>query len=184
MIRLLGTIDLPIAMPHHLPQALLAYLITHSQRMFHRNELIDALTLKDRKELSQHLWRLGPLKEAFLIEGDFIGFNGYPTDVIEFEFGGNLEAYGGPLLPGWQDDWALYQRVRLDLLFFDRAYSQMKLYLAGRQFEDVEKTAAMMLRIDPSFTPALRGMCESLEGRGLAEVAARYRVRLEDPYES
>ena len=183
MIRLLGTIDLPVAVPH-LPQALLAYLITHSQRMFHRDELVDALSLNNRKELRQHLWRLGPLKEACQIEGDFIGFNGYPTDVIDFEFGGNLEAYGGPLLPGWQDDWALYQRVRLDMLFFDRAFSQMRIFLAGRRYEDVEKIAAMMLTIDPSFTPALRGMCESLEGRGLAEVAARYRVRLEDPYES
>lgn len=178
MIRLLGTIALPIDLPH-IPQALIAYLATHSERPFHRDELVDRLALGNRKELRQHLWRLGPLKEALLIDGDFVGFNGYPTDVIEFEFSGKLDAYGGPLLPGWQDDWALYQRVRLDMLFFDRALSQMRLDLAARRFEDVETIAAMMLRVDPSFTPALDGMCESLDARDLPEVAERYRVRKE-----
>lgn len=177
MIRLLGTIDFPTEISH-LPQSLVAYLIIHGKRSFHRDELVDALALKHRKELRQALWMLGPLKEAFVIDGEFIGFNGYPTDVHRFEFENDLDAYQGPLLPGWQEDWVLWNRVRLDLLFFERSHLAMNDAIRLEDYSQVEHLARRMLQVDPLYTPALKGVIQSLEARGLAEVAARYKTMI------
>lgn len=175
MITLLGKINFPIDISHR-SQSLLAYLIVHRHRPHHRDELVDALLLSNRKELRQTLWAIGPLKaEVFLIEGDFIGFNGYPVDVHAFEFEDDLDAYQGPLLPGWQEDWVLWHRVRLDLLFFERAHTQMNAALKENRHADVERLARKMLMIDPYYSPAMNGIYASLEARGLHDVAARFK---------
>jgi DNA-binding SARP family transcriptional activator len=175
MIKLLGRIDFTEEFPYRC-QSLLAYLIVHRHRAYHRDELVDALTFNNRKELRQVLWQLGPMRDqVFMIEGEFIGFNGYPTDVSKFEYEGDLDFYRGPLLPGWQNDWVIWHRVRLDLLFFERAHTQMNDALRGNRHDDVERLARKMLVIDPLYSPALTGICASLEARGLHDVATRYK---------
>lgn len=175
MIKLLGKIDFTEKFPYQ-SQSLLAYLVIHHHRPHHRDELVDALTLNNRLALRQILWQLGPMKKrALTIDGEFIGFNGYPADVIKFEDEADLDFYQGPLLPGWQNDWVIWHRVRLDLLFFERAHTQMNDALRGNRHDDVEMLAKKMLAIDPLYSPALNGICASLEARGLNDVAARYK---------
>lgn len=175
MITLLGTINFNADISHR-SQSLLAYLLLHRHRSHHRDELVDILLLNNRKELRQTLWAIGDLKdEVCIIDGDFIGFNGYPTDIHAFEFDEDLDIYQGPLLPGWQEDWVLWHRVRLDLLFFERAHTQMNAALKENRHADVERLARKMLMIDPYYSPALRGIYRSLEARGLQDVAARFK---------
>lgn len=156
-------------------QRVFAYAAIHRDAAHQRDQLVDKLTMPNRKALRQALWSLGDLKDNLSIRADWIGYrqNGYAVDLIDFEYGGDLRAYSGPLLGGWADEWVTYHRVRLEQLFLKRTTLLMRTEANGRRWEEVAQHAESILCIEPTFEVAHRALMEAYWNLDLPDLALR-----------
>lgn len=156
-IRLLGRFEVrrdgeAVEIPSRPSQSLLAYLALNTGARLRREKLAgllwpDSDETKARRQLRQALWRLRKSigDEYILADKISIGFNpdaNYMLDVdvikddaawsqAKDEVVQNIEDYAGELLPGFYDEWVVFERERLRAVF----ELQMQLLL-NRLLED------------------------------------------------
>jgi predicted ATPase/DNA-binding SARP family transcriptional activator len=156
-IRLLGSFEVrragaTVEIPSRPSQSLLAYLTLNTGARLRREKLAgllwpDSDETKARRQLRQALWRLRKLigDEYILADKISIGFNpdaNYMLDVdvikddaawsrAKDEVVQNIADYAGELLPGFYDEWVVFEREQLRAVF----ELQMQLLL-NRLLED------------------------------------------------
>ena len=132
---------------------LLAYVCLNPGPM-HRDTLVDRLVLPSRKVLRQLLWSMDGVKAALEIEPDWIQLaDDVEVDVHRFDREGDLDAYG-TLLEGWQQEWLLFERYRLEALFLERSHDRMQFHMRGRNYSRALHHANRTLRVEPGHETA------------------------------
>ncbi len=203
-IRLLGRFEVKldgraIILSSRPAQSLLAYLAL-SAGTAHRREKLAGLLWPDssddqaRRNLRQSLWQirktLGEAAAHYLHSDDitvtFAAVN-YWLDVALLEKPADAHAsveelmavvavYGGELLPGFYDDWVLWQRERQQTLFECKMEHLLDRLTAVRRWDDLLEWGERWLALGQSPEAAYRAVMVAHAGRGdLARMAAVYR---------
>ncbi|HET8569642.1 MAG TPA: BTAD domain-containing putative transcriptional regulator [Candidatus Limnocylindria bacterium] len=205
-VRLLGRFELRIVgrsvdLPSRPAQSLLAYLVLTAGTR-HRRERLAALLWPDADEenartyLRQALWRIRkaiPSEAAdtpFLSADDLtVSFDpraSYRLDVAEFDRaapGDELEAlaacvgaYGGELLPGFYDEWAVRERERLEALLPSRMERLIDALAERGRWTDVIEWGERWIALGGAPEAAYRALMRAHHERGdRSLVAAAYR---------
>jgi predicted ATPase/DNA-binding SARP family transcriptional activator len=165
-LRLLGQFEIRldgrlVELPSRPAQALLAYLLLHPGAA-HRRERLAGLLWPDsnesnaRRNLRQALWQARRALDAAsdtLIEADDLTITAHltsehrldvalldrPPDANEStaDLTQRAEAYGGELLPGFYDDWAVLERERLQAQFERIIHALLDRLVAEARWPDV-----------------------------------------------
>ena len=194
-IRLLGQFDLQldkkrITIPTRLGQSLLAYLVLTAGTQHRREKLAGTFwpdTTEDnaRRNLRQELWRIRKALSMqqnegvdTLIADEFtISFNRnseYWLDVAQVEkpdsdlesLSRNLSFYQGELLPGFYEDWVLFERERIQSIFDTKMGQLLDQLIAAEHWSAVQEQAERWLMLGNTPEPAFRALMLAAGARG------------------
>jgi WD40 repeat protein/class 3 adenylate cyclase len=209
-IRLLGQFDLQldkkrITIPTRLGQSLLAYLALTAGTQHRREKLAgtfwpDTTDENARRNLRQELWRIRKALSVQQNEGvDFLAADEftisfdpsseYWLDVAQVEkldsdlesLSRNLSFYQGELLPGFYEDWVLFERERLQSIFDIRMGQLLDQLIAAEHWTAVQEQAERWLMLGNTPEPAFRGLMLAAGARAdAAKVSSIYQRCLAD----
>ena len=203
--------DAVVVLPSRNAQSLLAFLAL-SAGTPHRRERLAALLWPDSEEenarsyLRHALWRIRKALEAglpdntqHLLADDLtVGFNArsaYWLDVAQVEAAVNdakstdlllerLDVYKGELLPGFNDEWVIRERERLEALFDRQMDRLLDRLVAEQRWVDVLEAAERWIAVGHVPEPAFRALMIAHSERGdRARVATIYRRCRESLFE-
>lgn len=200
-IRLLGNFDVRIGgeaidIPSRPAQSLLAYLAL-SPGVGHRREKLAGLLWPEatesnaRSNLRHALWRLRRAvgAECILADNLSVAFNQdlpFWLDAAELQHESPqeidpdkmiriLSVYGGELLPGFYDDWAMLERERLRMLFERKVQVLLNKLIESSRWGDTLEWAERWIALGATPEPAYRALMLAYGGLGdVSGVAASY----------
>jgi predicted ATPase/DNA-binding SARP family transcriptional activator len=204
-IRLLGQFDMrlhgaPVELSSRPAQSLLAYLLLNHGTA-HRRERLAGLLWPDsseanaRRNLRQALWQirraLGEVSDSLLDADDLtIGAHLKPDHWLDVailhqtlddsltadELIGRAAVYGGELLPGFYDDWAVLERERLAAHCERTLHLLLERLVAEQRWRDVLQWAERWIALGHTPEAAYRGLMLAHAAQGdIAAVAEVYR---------
>jgi WD40 repeat protein/DNA-binding SARP family transcriptional activator len=193
----------PVVLPSRNAQSLLAFLAV-SAGTAHRRERLAALLWPETEEnnacsyLRHALWRIRRGLEAslpdntqYLLADDLtVAFNArspYWLDAAQIERAASdgattelllerLEAYAGELLPGFDDEWVVRERERLEAVFDRQMDRLLERLVVDQRWVDVLESAERWIAVGHVPEPAFRALMIAHSERGdRARVATIYR---------
>lgn len=192
----------PVPLPSRPAQSLFAYLALSADAA-HRREKLAGLLWPDssddnaRRNLRQSLWHirkaLGDAAPRYLHSDDMtvsfaptaaanywldVALLEKPTDAnaTPEELMAVVAVYGGELLPGYYDDWVVWQRERQQTLFERKMEQLLDKLTAVHRWNDLLEWGERWLAFGQSPEAAYRALMIAHAGRGdLARTAAVYR---------
>ncbi|MGE5642405.1 MAG: BTAD domain-containing putative transcriptional regulator, partial [Byssovorax cruenta] len=210
-IRLLGQFDVRldgkrIVISSRAGQSLLAYLAMTAGTPHRREKLAGTLWPESsednaRKNLRQELWRIrkaipnqGSTAESdYLISDEYtITFNrdaDYWLDVAILErpdldpqsLTSSLSLYQGELLPGFYDNWIIFERERIQNLFESKMERLVEMLVDVERWTGVQEQCERWLALGNAPEPAYRALMLSHSARGdMAKVSAVYQRCVDD----
>jgi predicted ATPase/DNA-binding SARP family transcriptional activator len=209
-IRLLGRFEVrrdgeAVEIPSRPSQSLLAYLALNTGARLRREKLAgllwpDSDETKARRQLRQALWRLRKSigDEYLLADKITIGFNpdaNYMLDVdvikndaawarAKDEVVRNIADYAGELLPGFYDEWVIFERERLRAVFELQMQLLLNRLLEDQQWADALRCGECWIARGEIPEPAYRAVMIAHHGlrdiSRVSEVFHRCRDALRD----
>lgn len=207
-IRLLGQFEVKlegqhVEIPSRPAQSLFAYLLLNPGTAHRREKLAglfwpDATESNARNNLRYVLWRIRKAIEAsraYLIADDLsIAFDAsaeYWLDVSVLErkmaeaesaedLIGVVSVYGGELLPGFYDDWAVLERERLHGVFERKMQALLDRLIEAQRWTEVLEWGERWVALGRVPEPAYRALMIAHSGLGdMSKVAAVYNQCVE-----
>jgi WD40 repeat protein/DNA-binding SARP family transcriptional activator len=210
-IRLLGRFDVyldekQIIISSRVGQSLFAYLALQAGTPHRREKLAGIFWPKSsdesaRKNLRQELWRIRKALpgqslsagHAYLLSDEYtITFNpeaDYWLDVAILEnsnldpqaLAASLSLYQGELLPGFYDDWVVFERDRIQTVFESRMERLVETLAEAESWKAVQEHCERWLALGSSPEPAYRALMISHHMRGnAAQLRSSYRRCIDD----
>jgi WD40 repeat protein/DNA-binding SARP family transcriptional activator len=210
-IRLLGQFDVRldgkrIVISSRAGQSLLAYLAMTAGTPHRREKLAgtlwpDSSEENARKNLRQELWRIRKAipSQSLSAENDYllsdeytITFNrsaDYWLDVAILErpdldpqtLTSSLSLYQGELLPGFYDDWVVFERERIQSLFESKMERLVEQLVEAERWTAVQEQCERWLALGTAPEPAYRALMLSYSARGdMAKVSSVYQRCIDD----
>lgn len=199
-IRLLGQFDVrvegaPVEIPSRPAQSLLAYLVLTAGKA-HRREKLAGMLWPDsdesnaRSNLRHALWRVRKAVGQDFIEADNIQIglgnrDGLWVDALEVsrldlkagvdELGQALRLYGGELLPGFYEDWAVLEREGLRSRFEAGMNALIEQLIASADWPQVVEWSERWIALGQTPEAAFRALMQAKAALGdMAGVALTY----------
>jgi DNA-binding SARP family transcriptional activator len=210
-IRLLGQFDVRldgkrIVISSRAGQSLLAYLAMTAGTPHRREKLAGTLWPESseenaRKNLRQELWRIRKAipnqslsaESDYLLSDEFtITFNrdaNFWLDVAILErpdldpqsLTSSLSLYQGELLPGFYDDWVVFERERIQSLFESKMERLVGMLVDAERWTGVQEQGERWLAFGNAPEPAYRALMLSHSARGdMAKVSSVYQRCVDD----
>ncbi|RPJ24401.1 MAG: hypothetical protein EHM33_17965, partial [Chloroflexi bacterium] len=210
-IRLLGQFDVRldgkrVVIPSRTGQSLLAYLALTAGTAHRREKLAgvlwpDTTDENARKNLRQELWRIRKAiptshlatADDYLLADEFtLTFNpdaDYWLDVAVLEksnldlqsLTASLSVYQSELLPGFYDDWVIFERERMRTLFEAKMEQLVEKLVEAEGWTAVQEQSERWLALGNTPEPAYRALMLSYNARGdMAKVSFTYQRCVDD----
>jgi WD40 repeat protein/class 3 adenylate cyclase len=210
-IRLLGQFDVcldgkRIVISSRSGQSLLAYLAMTAGTPHRREKLAgtlwpDSSEENARKNLRQELWRIRKAipNQSLTAEQDYLLSDEYTItfnrdadawlDVAILErpdhdpqsLTSSLSLYQGDLLPGFYDDWVVFERERIQNLFESKMERLVEMLVDAERWTGVQEQCERWLALGNTPEPAYRALMLSHSARGdMAKVTAVYQRCVDD----
>ncbi len=205
-IRLLGQFDVRldgkrVVIPSRAGQSLLAYL-TLTAGTAHRREKLAGILWPDttdenaRKNLRQELWRIRKaiptrhlaVADNYLLADEYtLAFNreaDYWLDVAILEksdldlqsLTASLSVYQSELLPGFYEDWVIFERERIKNIFENKMEQLVEKLVEAERWTAVQEQCERWLALGNTPEPAYRALMLSYNARGdMAKVSSTYQ---------
>jgi DNA-binding SARP family transcriptional activator/predicted ATPase len=184
--------DRPIELPSRPAQSLLAYLALNAG-VTHRREKLAGLLWPESTEtnargyLRQALWRIRKtLEDASLPSDEYLQISDisvtfdkqsdYRLDADVFlesmeekpveQIIDALHLYRGELLPGFYDEWVLYERDRFQATFHQKLNHLIECLLRAERWHEVMNWSEQWIRLGNSPEPAFRALMRAYAGLG------------------
>src|SRR5512138_811537 len=210
-IRLLGQFDVRldgkrIVISSRAGQSLLAYLSMTAGTPHRREKLAGTLWPESsdenaRKNLRQELWRIRKAipNPSLTAESDYLlsdeytlSFNlnaNYWLDVAILEradpdpqsMTSSLSIYQGELLPGFYEDWVVFERERIQSLFESKMERLVEMLVDAERWAGVQEQCERWFALGSAPEPAYRALMLSYSARGdMAKVSSVYQRCVDD----
>jgi len=210
-IRLLGQFDVRldgkrVVIPSRVGQSLLAYLALTAGTAHRREKLAGTLWPETtdenaRKNLRQELWRIRkaistrhitPANDYLLADEFTLTFNreaDYWLDVAILEkaetdlqsLTTSLSVYQSELLPGFYDDWIIFERERIKTVFEAKMEQLVEKLVEAERWTAVQEQSERWLALGNTPEPAYRALMLSYNARGdMAKVSFTYQRCVDD----
>jgi len=157
---------------------LLAYLALQRDGRASRSAIAGALypdSFRSRENLRQTLLYLGKAApDAVVSSGSWLTLQSVDSDVAEF-LNGDLDAYGGDLLPGYSGEWLASARADMEQRYIDLALTAASAALP-RDPQRAAHLALKVIQLDPYLEQARRIRWLALEEMGEPNLIAKERL--------
>ncbi|HEY3310591.1 MAG TPA: BTAD domain-containing putative transcriptional regulator [Anaerolineales bacterium] len=210
-IRLLGQFDVRldgkrIVISSRAGQSLLGYLAMTAGTPHRREKLAgtlwpDSSDENARKNLRQELWRIRKAipNQGLAAEHDYLLSDAYTItfnsdadtwlDVAILQrpdhdpqsLTSSLSLYQGELLPGFYDDWVVFERERIQNLFESKMERLVEMLVDAERWTGVQEQCERWLALGNPHEPAYRALMLSYSARGdMARVTSVYQRCVDD----